>query len=790
EMSMSADSREATSSVNSPGVQLNFDGFLIGVFPGLAVVPLPSWQSEETRFRSFVTTKVVHRYGLLQTTIASDLGSEVATENLAWDSETGEVILTKTYNEHDDPVFNLNFPAHWAYRGMQAAYQNIGAQMNGPLSLGIFKTVVPGLFALGDEVMLNQTQKGWVKDIDLAAKEVYIVDLNGKPMSVPGNVGVKIIRSGHRNQQLSSIGTVTSLDLPQIRVGPSYRLDFTGKRILQASAIEYDDQWQTWCGEKTVTNTCICTPSGTGGFSTDFLSLLNSQISSGQFVVRPKSNAYYIPAGQASALKAWLNVQCPPPVGWILPPDYMFATEMTGNDLKCFFGKKYSDAKICWFECLVIKNFSIMVTAPLPTVLSFHSPSPNLSTCDGKDICFKADVLTFRDQQGSTFSNQRALTFTFCADGAECFNFFECNKVQQIVRCGWQAPGDTVNPYRLNLRGVFRPKRTWAYLTDRVPEPTASVSTGTNTRSDGYFNQFSSFWESTPSNIWRTRPAGWTWAKQATRFNPVGNEVENQDALGNFSAELTGYSNTQVTAVANNARYRQIAFEGFEDYGFDMPSCQRHFGFPLLNDTTSTTSHTGKFSKAVQPNTPVSTKYSVVSPICPPPGWILERRPIPYVLHACDCVGKFAPDPGKPYVFSAWVKENKPLGTLHYGNAAVEVKTGGQIYTFKTAGQIIEGWQRIYGEFNIPATATDIEVVLRGNGTAAWFDDLRFAPFDGSLKTFVYDPRTLRFTYELDENNYFTEYEYDAAGMLERVKKETERGVMTIQESRFGQKKQ
>ncbi|MGK4569023.1 hypothetical protein [Flavobacterium sp. 3HN19-14] len=37
---------------------------------------------------------------------------------------------------------------------------------------------------------------------------------------------------------------------------------------------------------------------------------------------------------------------------------------------------------------------------------------------------------------------------------------------------------------------------------------------------------------------------------------------------------------------------------------------------------------------------------------------------------------------------------------------------------------------------------------------------------------------------ELDENNYATFYEYDKEGGLVRVKKETERGVQTIKESR------
>jgi hypothetical protein len=59
-------------------------------------------------------------------------------------------------------------------------------------------------------------------------------------------------------------------------------------------------------------------------------------------------------------------------------------------------------------------------------------------------------------------------------------------------------------------------------------------------------------------------------------------------------------------------------------------------------------------------------------------------------------------------------------------------------------------------------------------------------PFKGNMKTFVYDPITQRLKSELDENNYATFYEYDQEGGLIRVKKETERGVFTIQETRSG----
>ena len=115
---------------------------------------------------------------------------------------------------------------------------------------------------------------------------------------------------------------------------------------------------------------------------------------------------------------------------------------------------------------------------------------------------------------------------------------------------------------------------------------------------------------------------------------------------------------------------------------------------------------------------------------------------------------------------------------------------GNPIGDYRPEGTLIEGWQRVYGEFVIPDGTRELTVVLSNPGTEhIGVDDIRIHPYDASFKSYVYDEHSLRFTYELDENNYFTKYEYDLSGNLERVKKETERGVMMIQESRFGQYK-
>lgn len=162
-----------------------------------------------------------------------------------------------------------------------------------------------------------------------------------------------------------------------------------------------------------------------------------------------------------------------------------------------------------------------------------------------------------------------------------------------------------------------------------------------------------------------------------------------------------------------------------------------------------------------------------------------------------DCVPSFSPIPGKQYLLSAWVKE-KYVGKspTTYTNAAIDIhyKTRSgetQSTLYYASGPIIDGWQRVEVPFTIPLEATNIvvDLVNKSSSTEAFFDDIRLHPFQSNMKSFVYNPSTQKLTAELDENNYATFYEYDDEGILIRVKKETERGVMTIKETRNNQSK-
>ncbi|RKN03595.1 hypothetical protein D7036_13550 [Aquimarina sp. BL5] len=131
--------------------------------------------------------------------------------------------------------------------------------------------------------------------------------------------------------------------------------------------------------------------------------------------------------------------------------------------------------------------------------------------------------------------------------------------------------------------------------------------------------------------------------------------------------------------------------------------------------------------------------------------------------------------------------ENSFIQIIYTDRNGSELTENGTI-TFRPQGNIIDGWQRISSDFTIPDNAEFMTISLKNSGENlnVYYDDIRFQPFDSSMKTFVYDPENLRLQSELDENNYSTFYEYDLEGGLVRVKKETERGTYTIQETRSG----
>ena len=156
-------------------------------------------------------------------------------------------------------------------------------------------------------------------------------------------------------------------------------------------------------------------------------------------------------------------------------------------------------------------------------------------------------------------------------------------------------------------------------------------------------------------------------------------------------------------------------------------------------------------------------------------------------LRSCtDCIGGFFPEKNKKYIFSCWVKVDKPQPILSCSDASVVISGASAPLTLNSQGPVIEGWQRIEGTFKTSVSSNNISITLNKGDAITYYDDIRIFPADANMVSNIYDDLNLRHTFILDENNYFTKYEYNNQGELTRVKKETEKGIITIKESNNG----
>ncbi len=152
---------------------------------------------------------------------------------------------------------------------------------------------------------------------------------------------------------------------------------------------------------------------------------------------------------------------------------------------------------------------------------------------------------------------------------------------------------------------------------------------------------------------------------------------------------------------------------------------------------------------------------------------------------------KLALEEKKQYFFSAWVKAatvapvKSTYATTGTNRLSVQVKTSNNVtFTFEPVGSIIEGWQKVEGTFTMPIGATGISLVFNpGTYSTVYLDDVRICPEKAAMKTYVYNTKDYKLRAVLDDNNFSQLYYYDFQGNLFLTKRETERGIETIQES-------
>ena len=923
DMELMMDFREQQAMSTSVDVNANIEAMVLVIFPITIPAFFPRFNIDDNRYRSAVTVKVIQRYGIVDSVVHYEKGSLVSTKNMVYDAETGDVLLSRTQNEFNDPIYNFNYPAHWKYSGMEPAYKNIGAIFSGLNIDGghITNRDISPWLESGDEVMVvksdptgyscasyAQASKAfnsqilWVidgnKTSGASGRDLFLMDRYGNPYSSSG-VTLKIIRSGKRNNAGVSLGSITTLKDPVIRTSVPWQLKLDSVAgVIATGAAVFKDIWKVdnrFVSEHlcdTITTTVnhegyFPTKSGltrieTYGSITHDASPptdINSPFFTGAFYEagantgvcrsndgkKQSSPSRYISRGilafdslkkiprNAVVSSAILTLNPIPPRNiWLEPhkttADIPFCywntvtaahslpTTGTGDFHSLENPSTLSRIIDPWNSTTTLFRYDLITSPHNVTAIPQSTEG-----CEKYDLECNGLIQDFVSNPMGSYGilmklNRESNPLGFVpakandlwlshmsfyagyhGDTPDTLHVYDCIGKKFMPSLDISYSYKTVycrdtcisvfnrrfNPYVQGIWGNWRMDTSFTFYDARKQ---SNPEVATDIRRDGEFKHFVPYWNFSTTKLSRSGYDRWVWNSKITQFNKRGLEIENTDPLGRFNSGLYGYNQTLPIAVAQNAKYRQIAFDGFEDYDYKSDDCDqrcppaRHFDFSFYKNKIDTAErHTGKASLRLNSNETDSVLVTVST---------FSQDSLPGILtshinsggscHSLDSLTTntnivtsiFSPIQGDSMVLSAWVKESKECNCDAYTNNQIDVvfrATGTLLssVTLKPTGNIIEGWQRYEEKIKVPATATQMKIALKNNASGnIYFDDIRLFPFNGNMKSFVYNPVNLRLMSELDENNYASFYEYDDEGTLVRVKKETQRGIKTIQETR------
>jgi hypothetical protein len=826
----------------SLNVGFNLDVFTATIIPIPTLTAFPNISFDQKLYRGAVTTKLVKRTGILDKVTKMENGSTVSTRNLLWDAETGQVLLTETQNEFKDPIYQFSYPAHWEYDGMGLAYANDGMTVPAvTIAAGTAPEAVDSKLTHGDELLLVSTANGnnagtraYVVKVVRAGvpSDKQITDEAGNP--VAGTFMLKVLRSGRRNLASTPIGSVTLLANPI--QGTTLNLS---SRVLNAQATLFRDDWAV--RQANFAADCATT---TGCLETGFVEMDCRRPMDGwktflQNFVAWKAEGRDLHMGSRTVydfLAGDPRVQESDDFLCMGKPSELKCIEETGTIQSARTCLSYVSISYTRYEMLIIntntnKQYKFVIEP------AEWGEQPNNATGAVFLINERASVVPglLATAEWRIKANMELNPVPL---NEECQGYLRPHlEMEGCVRTGPIAtnnsevvldPNIRVNPYQLGIKGNWRPYEAFAVNSRRVQgqTPSGTISSTLTAgdrnlneprilRGNGvipinivgtkYFEPFvwaGSIGTKSPVQNWYTERQQGKWVKTntITHYDQKGNEIENKDALGIYSSALYRYQNTLASAVTANAQTRETAFDGFEDYMFNrnavalgqttLSTCYpahwdmlRKQDQLLMANLTQDKAHTGNYSLKLPPQNPPFQKTLYMNESLAERLQNTENRAVldndntkldrvlPY----------FSLMPNKKYLISAWVSKKGECSPTDL--SSLSLKIDGQ--AFKPAGPIIEGWQRIEGVVSWSTIPAEMNIEFSNpSNDIAYLDDIRILPFSAKMKSFAYDDRTMRLMAQLDENNYATFYEYDDEGSLVRTKKETERGVVTLQENR------
>jgi hypothetical protein len=799
--------------------------------------PIPHWprniNDDYKLFRSACAVKVIQSYGVIDSVVKTQNGSSVTTENLAYDAITGEVLVTRTQNEFNDYIYSVNLPAYWVYKGMGGAYQNLGMLMsnlritNGNITSGFSTLLQPG-DEIGD---LETGNKYWV--ILGGNTQKQLIDREGKLLVSLTIANAKLIRSGFKNMLMPATSTMVCLENPVI--DGRLQLSAPTLKVINATANIFDEKWSVdsesassqstrkYLIENTSHSFDFAEISGNSykviskGVYLEFVNANNTGplLSSGYWsgLIGPFSRSSVWPRSQGSAGGEHVESLSLDTCITIAESKYYYVGAGSSDQISYSFDNNQNGQSISGFANRWVVNKHYLTAGShrfrINVYTSDNDPSDDFAGLElynntleqlrnadasgtGINILFstgglrnKADVKTKR------------IVYTNGVVTAEYYHYAEPDGTPADP-CYEYSPAPLkriINPYLFGYLGNWRPSESLVYQEKRhYSDLFDNTKKGIDIKNSGYLASFFSYWSnpSSGNDVWlrNSNPGLWVTANTVTLYDKYGQELENRDALGRYSSARFDFNGELPAAVASNAMNREMYVTSFEDSKFASGSSDAQTkDFTRIEDnknlrglTTSTDAHTGNYSLQL-PLTGIALTTLVHNKVHKTESYIEYVAGKGYMTKTSLGLypGGFQPSPGKKYIFSMWVKDSQPSKTT----VPVEVKINKALIALKCKA-IAEGWKLIEGVIDLKqlGDVKGIAINVLPSMENVLADDVRIFPFDAHMKSYAYDDKTLRLMAELDENSFATFYEYDDEGSLVRVKKETERGIVTLKETR------
>ncbi|HEV2481621.1 MAG TPA: hypothetical protein VGS79_18250 [Puia sp.] len=842
DIELMTDTREFTVQSSSEDIQAQTDYFPPIAWP---IFVWPVTGSSENDYRAVTTTKVIGYHAVLDSVVVYDKGSMVSTKNLLYDAETGEVVVTRTNNEFDQPIYSTSYPAWWAYDGMGPAYRNIGVRYSDTPALNFTNGVLMSPqfdishLVSGDELLVYSNNPSppecggsteylsrlWVLDLNknnapfpVTTPNFIFIDSAGNPYNNTNVTQVRVIRSGRRNMLDEKGATVTSMNSPIRTInGVQTLLVDSSSEVLSATGVEFSEHWQTDRDEirtyDKVYNSATC--------SYDLVPDCSGTMEN----INP-----YV-KGLLGNFRNFRRMVCYGPRTDTVPTQ---PTNLPQNGFIANFSPYW--------------NFGSSGLQPNTTSpLWIESVRTTRVNAQGLELETKNALGIYTSAQyGYNKTLPIAVTnnspyYEMAYEGFEDSAYAQSIDNTNPYPCAFHQIGfiDMANTHLVNTDTTNFSAHTGKYCLGVTKNSTAAVeipivgsenlsysllfgsdtarllaNPGLNvTYSPTYPNSL--YYTSIPSPLIVTdtlylQAPIWGNANHTFGLNWDGYiKIQNQ---GNYTFDASVNSNYTFLADATIfANVENITIEG-------------------LDGTVYATLSPGSSGN------PQSVKVSQTVALCPGIYHIIgvcndilrttytstdqSNDVYTYACHTCNapfyqntttvngCISTtpikgsasminptFNMPAGVQMVLSTWVRETPVTITsgadtaTGYFNNHIVVYNGDSNVLLYPTGPIIDGWQRYEGYFTPASSGTVTISFVNSTSSTLYFDDIRIHPFNAEMKSYIYDPVSLRLSAELDDNNYATFYEYDEEGTLVRTKAETSRGIQTIKETRSAKQK-